>query len=80
MKQSHHASGHEAQSKSKSHAKSGPATAESARHDGDMEVQIREAAYYRYLARGAEFGHDLDDWLQAESQFIEIEKSRDVSH
>ncbi|GBL46906.1 hypothetical protein SFMTTN_2733 [Sulfuriferula multivorans] len=27
---------------------------------------IREAAYFRYLQRGAVLGHDLDDWLTAE--------------
>lgn len=78
MEQSHHASGHEAQAKS--HAKGGPAAAAPARHDGNMEVQIREAAYYRYLARGAELGHDLEDWLQPESQLLETGKSKDVDH
>lgn len=78
MKKSNHASGHEA--KSRSRAKSGPAAAAPARHDGAMEVQIREAAYYRYLARGAELGHDLDDWLEAESELLDNGKSTDVNH
>jgi len=45
-----------------------------------MEVQIREAAYYRYLARGAQVGHELEDWLQAESHLLETGKSEDTSH
>ncbi len=32
------------------------------------EHRIAEAAYYRYLKRGAQPGHDLDDWLQAERE------------
>jgi hypothetical protein len=79
MKHSHHASGHEA--KSKSHAKSAAAAAVGpVGEDGSMELQIREAAYYRYLARGAEVGHDLEDWLQAESQLLESDESKDISH
>ena len=35
-----------------------PATTGPTRGDGELEVQIREAAYYRYLARGAEVGHE----------------------
>ena len=27
---------------------------------------IAEAAYHRYLQRGAQDGHDVDDWLDAE--------------
>ncbi len=30
---------------------------------------IREAAYYRYMRRGGENGHDMDDWLAAEANF-----------
>jgi Protein of unknown function (DUF2934) len=28
--------------------------------------EIAEEAYHIYVARGAESGHDLDDWLEAE--------------
>ncbi len=28
---------------------------------------IQEAAYYRYMNRGFESGHDLEDWLAAEA-------------
>jgi hypothetical protein len=30
---------------------------------------IRRVAYERYEARGCEPGHELEDWLEAESQF-----------
>lgn len=33
------------------------------------ERMIREAAYYRYMRRGGESGHDMDDWLAAEANF-----------
>lgn len=29
---------------------------------------IREAAYSRYMDRGYEHGHDLEDWLEAEAE------------
>ena len=32
---------------------------------------IARRAYELFLARGAEHGHDLDDWLQAEREFAE---------
>lgn len=73
MKHSHHTSIHEAPPKA--HPTSDPAAAGSADRDGDIEVQIREAAYYRYLARGAEIGRELEDWLRAESELLENEKS-----
>ncbi|MGB8782057.1 MAG: DUF2934 domain-containing protein [Terriglobales bacterium] len=33
-----------------------------------IEEQIRERAYQLYEQRGREDGHDLDDWLRAESE------------
>ncbi len=30
--------------------------------------RIREAAYFRYVDRGYEHGHDLEDWLEAEAE------------
>jgi hypothetical protein len=78
MKHSHHTSGHEAPPKAR--PKSDPAAAVSAQPEGDMEVQIREAAYYRYLARGAEVGHALEDWLQAESELLENGKAATANH
>lgn len=32
---------------------------------------IASTAYELFLARGAEHGHDLDDWLQAERELLE---------
>ena len=31
---------------------------------------IAERAYALYLARGAEHGHDVEDWLQAERELL----------
>lgn len=36
-------------------------------HSGD-EQEIRYRAYEIYLERGAQPGHDLEDWLQAEGE------------
>ena len=33
-----------------------------------LEQQIRERAYELYEERGREDGHDLEDWLRAESE------------
>lgn len=30
--------------------------------------QIAEAAYHRYLRRGAEHGRDFEDWVEAERE------------
>jgi len=32
---------------------------------------IRRRAFELYEQRGREEGHDLDDWLQAESEFVQ---------
>jgi hypothetical protein len=40
------------------------------------EAMIRDAAYYHYMQRGCAPGHDLDDWLAAES---EIERMASTS-
>ena len=34
----------------------------------ERENMIREAAYFRYLEHGCYDGHDLDDWLEAETE------------
>jgi hypothetical protein len=33
----------------------------------DMQARIRDLAYQLYLQRGCEDGHDVEDWLEAES-------------
>ena len=35
---------------------------------GQIQEQIRQRAYQLYEQRGKEDGHDLDDWLTAESE------------
>lgn len=61
-------------------AQSSPAPVPSAGSDGEWEVRIREAAYFRYLARGAEVGHEMEDWLQAEAELLESGEAPDTSH
>jgi hypothetical protein len=34
----------------------------------DIQEQVRRRAFELYEQRGREDGHDLDDWLQAESE------------
>ena len=41
------------------------------------DIEIR--AYLLYLDRGASHGHDLDDWLQAERQVLELLKKDKIS-
>jgi len=37
----------------------------------DLQEQVRRRAFELYELRGREDGHDLDDWLQAESEFVQ---------
>jgi Protein of unknown function (DUF2934) len=41
----------------------------------DREQAIREAAYALFEARGCEPGHELDDWLEAEAQVLQMEST-----
>ena len=44
-----------------------------AANEGSLEVTeniIRERAYQLFEERGYEHGHDVEDWLQAESEII----------
>lgn len=34
----------------------------------ERENMIRDAAYFKYLQRGGESGHELEDWLAAEAE------------
>jgi hypothetical protein len=61
-------------------AKSSPAPVLPAGPDDKLEARIREAAYYRYLTRGAEIGHEMEDWLQAEAELLESGEAPDNSH
>jgi hypothetical protein len=42
----------------------------SAQEPEEMRKQIEEAAYYRAKQRGFEPGHELEDWVQAESEVM----------
>ena len=37
----------------------------------DIQEQVRRRAFELYEQRGREGGHDLDDWLQAESELVQ---------
>ena len=39
--------------------------------------RIRERAYELYILRGQSDGHDLDDWLLAESQLLQKQRAED---
>ena len=39
----------------------------------ELQEQVRHRAYELYEQRGREDGHELDDWLQAESQVTQQE-------
>jgi hypothetical protein len=36
----------------------------------DPQEQVRRRAFEIYIQRGAQDGHELDDWLQAEAEII----------
>ena len=36
------------------------------------EEQIRARAYEIYVGRGGQLGHDMDDWLQAEYELMQL--------
>ena len=36
----------------------------------DRDTRIAELAYYKAESRGFEPGHELEDWLEAEQEFI----------
>ena len=48
-----------------------PSISTQAIEPSNQDEQIRCRAYELYEKRGAEDGHDLDDWLQAESELIQ---------
>jgi hypothetical protein len=43
-----------------------------ARADLPTYEQIAARAYQIYLERGCQHGHDLDDWLQAEYELLQL--------
>jgi hypothetical protein len=44
----------------------------------DLQEQIRRRAYGLYEQRGRDEGHELDDWLQAESEVTQ-QKAKTVA-
>ena len=42
------------------------------RRDGPSEEQVRARAYQIFKERGGEPGHDMDDWLQAEYELLQL--------
>jgi len=40
----------------------------------NKEKEISKRAYYKYLERGAEHGHDMDDWIAAEKEILKAPK------
>ena len=36
----------------------------------DRDAKVAELAYYKAESRGFEPGHELEDWLEAEREFI----------
>jgi hypothetical protein len=59
-------------------ATSSPATAASSDLTPDRD-QIAQRAYYLYLDRGRADGSALDDWLRAEKEIRQPDKTRAVS-
>jgi hypothetical protein len=43
-------------------------TQQTIEHTNELQEQIRRRAYELYEQRGRDDGHELDDWLQAESE------------
>ena len=46
-------------------------THQTTKSTGELQEQIRLRAYELYEQRGRGDGHELDDWLQAESEVTE---------
>jgi hypothetical protein len=57
-------------SKVKNKVNSVPETSGNTIYLPDRDVRIAELAYYKAESRGFESGYELDDWLEAEREFI----------
>ena len=53
-----------------------PMEAQTTKSLDDLQVQIRLRAFEIYERRGRENGHDVEDWLQAESEVVAASHSR----
>jgi len=45
----------------------------------EPEERIRLRAYQKFEERGREFGHDLDDWLEAEAEEAEARRRTEAA-
>ena len=52
-----------------------PGSTRTAQRSSEFEEEIRIRAYELYEQRGGGDGHDIDDWLQAESEMIPMRKA-----
>ena len=52
-------------------AKSAPQTNPITQSTSELQEQIRRRAYELYEQRGRDDGHELDDWLTAESELAQ---------
>lgn len=52
-----------------------PAAPQKPKPAGDLTRLIAEAAYYRAQARGFAPGHELDDWVAAETEIRRRQQS-----
>jgi hypothetical protein len=48
-----------------------PSDQQVAEYTVDLQEKIQSRAFELYEQRGREDGHDLEDWLQAESEFVQ---------
>ncbi|MGD0601921.1 MAG: DUF2934 domain-containing protein [Terriglobales bacterium] len=52
-------------------AKTAPQTNQITQSTSELQEQIRRRAYELYEQRGRDEGHELDDWLLAESELAQ---------
>jgi len=52
-------------------AKPAPQTNQITQSTSELQEQIRRRAYELYEQRGRDDGHELDDWLRAESELAQ---------
>jgi hypothetical protein len=50
-----------------------PGSSASTDINGDLRAQISGRAFERYVQRGFQDGHDLEDWLEAEREILRQE-------
>jgi hypothetical protein len=54
----------------KSHSANQEQPVQSLRVPGDLQEQVRRRAYELYEERGKVDGFEIEDWLQAEAEFL----------